>query len=417
MNVGMPGCSHQASPQVDDGLVDRDDDRPDSVEFLEGGPGRDSRPGRLARHRWPLLLVLVLAVVALIAIVRAANTPSAPRASHPPAATAPPTAPGEVAPTSGVPIGPPIVVTATGHPLLGVTGRWELFGRGDGFVARIQLAQGRITRTQVPPLGSNGPVSFVVGPTQAIVRPLDFVPGYVVPDGRLAARLSGRLDAGGPAFPGPGRDQVWVATGNGRHAGLTLATMNGRTLTRSIRIPHGGSALAGVSDASGYVVLPGDGGYYDARPDGLHRITDGVVLAGGPTSWLVRDRGMDRGTAVDIDRATGARHVVHATVPAAPMGAIAPDGNTAAMFSLGPTGSIHVFLLDLHSGNEHRVPLSVGQAVTAGNVVWSPDSRWLFAVGAKGRLYAVDGHTGHVSPVAAPLPKLSQLAIRSYPRR
>jgi hypothetical protein len=398
---------------VDDGVVGHDDGRSDHVEFLEGGPRRGSSASWPARHRWLLLLVGVLSVIAIAVILRASGTPATTRASRPSTATAAPTAPGGVAATPGAPTEPPAVVSTIGHPLLGVSGRWELFGRGDGFVTRIQLAKGRITRTAVPALSSSGPVSFVVGPTQVIIRPIDFVPGYVVPDGRPARQLSGRLATSGPVFPGPGVDQVWVAPRTGGHAGLTLATLNGHTTSTSIPVPRGGSALEGTSDDTGYVVFPGDGGYYDARPDGLHRITGGVLLARGPSAWLVRDRTKNRGAPVVINRATGARHVIHATVPAAPMGAISPDGSTAAMYALGPTGTIHLFLLDLQSGSEHDVPLSLGQAVTAGNAVWSPDSRWLFAVGAKGRLYAVDGHTGHVRSVSGPLGRFTQLTIRS----
>jgi hypothetical protein len=397
--------------------VDHDDRRPDNVEILEGGARRGSVLSRLPRHRW-LLFVGILAVIAVTLILRASGTPSASRAPRSPRVTTAPTVPGfPSAPSTAVPSGPAVVVTTVGHPLLGVRGRWELFGRGDGYMLRIQLATGRITRTAVPELRSSGPVSFVVGPTQADIRPIDAVPGYVVPDGRPARRLSGSLGSGGPLFPGPDVHHVWVTSRGGRHAHLTLSTLNGRGSATSIPVPRGGSALAGVSDDTGYVVLPGVGGYYDARPDGLHRITRGALLASGAKAWLVRDRARDHDAPVDIDRATGARQVVRVRLSAAPIGAIAPDGDTAAMFKVGRFGTVHLFLLDLRSGSEHVVRLSIDQAVAAGTVVWSSDSRWLFAVGATGRLYAIDGHTGRVRRVAAVRPRLSQLAIRSSPPR
>ena len=79
-----------------------------------------------------------------------------------------------------------------GHRLLGVRAGWELFGLGPSEVVRIQLARARITRTVFPGPQSSGPVTLLAGPYQAIVRPLDYVPGYLVPmagsRGRCAAR-------------------------------------------------------------------------------------------------------------------------------------------------------------------------------------------------------------------------------------
>ncbi|MEU7779125.1 hypothetical protein [Micromonospora parva] len=55
-------------------------------------------------------------------------------------------------------------------------------------MARIDFAHGRITTTAVPALRSGGPVSFLVGPDRVVIRPLEAVPGYVVPDGKPANR-------------------------------------------------------------------------------------------------------------------------------------------------------------------------------------------------------------------------------------
>src|ERR1022692_5095392 len=133
-------------------------------------PGQPERPevlqfGSLRQRRWrrprwlaPVVMLLIAAGVAVVVVVTAA-----PGKKHS-AAHGPGTAHG------------PVTVTSVGHPLLGVRAGWELFGWGSGEVVRIQLAAGRITRTTVPPLQSTGPVTFLTGPHQVIIRPLDFVP-------------------------------------------------------------------------------------------------------------------------------------------------------------------------------------------------------------------------------------------------
>ncbi|MEU7650795.1 hypothetical protein AB0C42_15550 [Micromonospora taraxaci] len=55
-------------------------------------------------------------------------------------------------------------------------------------MARIDFAHHRITTTAKPALRSGGPVSFLVGPDRVVIRPLEAVPGYVVPDGEPASR-------------------------------------------------------------------------------------------------------------------------------------------------------------------------------------------------------------------------------------
>jgi hypothetical protein len=93
---------------------------------------------------------------------------------------------------------------------------------------------------------------------------------------------------------------------------VRLISADGRPTRVSIPIPAGLSAQA-VSDGAGYLLFSGTGGVYDARPGGLHRITTGSLLAAGPTGWLATDCDDDhRCVTVLIDRASGARRVVHA---------------------------------------------------------------------------------------------------------
>jgi hypothetical protein len=299
--------------------------------------------------------------------------------------------------------------------LLGVTAGWELFGRGDGVVIRIQPALGRITRTTVPEVQSGGPVSFVAGADQAIIRPIDYVPGYVVPDGQPAREMSARLSQGGPAFPGPDLNHVWVESGDNSHAVMVLAALDGIGHGVSVPVPANTFPTA---DGAGYLIFTGSRGSYDARPDGLHRITNGSLMAVGPTGWLVVEcNNQHRCTSVVIHRADGSRHVVDTSLDVnAPPGVISPNGTTAAVFKAGPTNTITLALVNLRSGSQQPVDLSLDQRQVNETVVWSPDSRWLFAVGANGRLWVVDGYTASVTDLdTPPLPRLSELAIRSGP--
>ena len=105
-----------------------------------------------------------------------------------------------------------MTVSEAGHRLLGVRAGWDLLGFGPGRAVRVQLARGRVTQTILPALQSEGPVSFVAGPSQMIIRPWDFVPGYVVPDGEPPRQLTGALGHGGRRFPGRGRARCGCST-------------------------------------------------------------------------------------------------------------------------------------------------------------------------------------------------------------
>ena len=108
-----------------------------------------------------------------------------------------------------------------------------MFARGSATVLRIEFAHGRITRTVVPALASNGPVSFVATPHAAIIRPLDFVPGFLVPDGRPPYALTGALASGGVLLPGTlsGTTTVPVVNGIATFSDLSIDQPgNGYTL-------------------------------------------------------------------------------------------------------------------------------------------------------------------------------------------
>lgn len=405
----------------------RDEDIPSrDVEFLDADPTSGVEDDVLSApaNRWPkwlpFLVAAVVVTVVITLIVHATSKPSASPPTHPPTTTQSSVSAPSTSPTASSPraLAPPITVTELGHPLLGVTGGWELFGRGDGVVIRIQLARGRITKTAVPALQSGGPVFFVVGKDEAIVRPLDFVPGYLVPDGHPARQLSTNLSIGqgGPVFPGPDPNHVWVQSEGGSSSDLGLVGLDdASTMGALLPVPAGGNVQAAIPDGAGYLLFPGPGGTYDSRPDGLHRITTGEVLAVGPTRWLASEcDNHGTCTTVVIDQASGARHTLRPIASYAsgmPPGVISPDGTTAALIDR-QTAAVH--LRDLTSGADHPLPVLTNQSsFDLGTLVWSPDSRWLFIAAANGHLAVIDARTRQVRDLGASLPSLSQITIRS----
>ena len=147
---------------------------------------------------------------------------------------------------------------------------------------RIEFASGRITTTPVPGLGSSGPVSFIAGKDWAMVRPDDVERGYLVPDGKGAESASERRGMGGAVVPGPDNSHVWLQTNHG----CRLVDVHGRPAGPSITIPDDLASIADP-DGTGYLVLNGPGsGVYAANPHGVHRVTNGTLLATGPPAGL-----------------------------------------------------------------------------------------------------------------------------------
>jgi hypothetical protein len=398
----------------------RDDDpprdRPDQLDVVEVGGSRDR--GR-QKYPWLWWLPLVLTagvVVGVVAHPEPGRSPSV--SSTPPQAPTAARSSSSGESTAGGLTSPMPLVTELGRPLLGVADGWELFGRASTEVVRIEFARGRVTRTAVPALASTGPVSFVVGPDSAIVRPLDFVPGYVVPDGQPAHAMTGTLSLGGPALPGPKPGTVWVpAEGDGDHPAMVLVGADGRSTRVSIPILPGMSGDVGA-DGAGYLLLNGTGGVYNARPDGVRRITSGALLAVGPTRWLALECDVRyRCATVVIDHGTGARRVIDSTVDQArgSPGAISPDGTTAALHEADPDGATFVHLIDLVSGVDRRLDVPIDQSFNSAPLAWSPDSRWLFIAGAGGRLFPVDIAAAQVRDLGLALPPIYDLVVRNTP--
>lgn len=376
-------------------------------------------PGDRPRGRWLTRLPLLLAAAALAGLVayqvHRTNLAAAPAPSAPPttSAAAPPTPAGPSASPSAAATP---VVTEVGHALFGATSGWQLVGRGPTGVVRIQPATGRITSTAVPALNSTGPVSLLVGPTWTMVRPLDSVEGYLVPDGQPARELSGELSHGGPAAPGPDGSTVWIIKVGSSGPIMTLVDTQGRPVGQTMNFPRDGGGQL-TSDGTGYLIFEGIGGAYDVRMDGMHRITTGVVVAVGPTRWLTLEcDDAYRCTTVAIDRRTGARRPLNVVTQAyRPFGVISADGARAAVTTTDPAGLTVTHLIDITAGVDHVLPLPGNTDGDDSTMAWSPDGRWLFVATPTGTLYTIDAASAQVRDIGVHLPPVTQVAVRPAP--
>jgi hypothetical protein len=368
----------------------------DRVEYVEFGSPRRRGPG------WPSRLVLICLVIVVGVIV-------AGRSFQRHGTVVPPPQPP--------PRLPPVAVVDVGHRLLGVTAGWELFGLDQSDVIAIQFARGRIVRTALPPPVGSGPVSFLVGPRATIIRPLDNAPGYLVPSGDQARPLTGTLAAGDLLLPGPTPSQEWVVGGSS--SSLSLVTAAGHATSVHITLPASAWAVqSAMSDGRGGVLVSSvTGAQYDAVPGSLRRV--GAILAAvGPKRWLGVSCRSTRCRNIVINPATGARRVLPG--PALKLltwpwpyeaGAVAPNGSAAVVVVASGGDSVALDLINLTSGAVSRIPVPVNQNSSSETLVWSPDSQWLFALSADGKLLAVNARSHQVHSLGISLPRFSQLAM------
>ena len=385
----------------------------DEVRF---GPSRKPQVRLTAWLRRPLAGRLALGTVALATLAVAAFVVTTARqpGHHRPGVTGPTAFTGRPQAQPWWVAARPVVATDAGHRLLGVRGGWELFGTGPGVLIRIQWAAGRVTRTAIPALQSTGPVFFVVGPHQAIIRPLDFVPGYLMPDDQPARTLPTALGTAGQAFPGPRPGQVWVQSGFGAETVMALVTMSGARIGPSIRLPAD-IGYGAVPDGRGYLAVERNGAAYDVGPGGLRRVAAGTLTATGPSAWLIVQCASARHCVnVVVNPATGTRRVLpgEATQPGWPPGITSPDGRYADVLGLGRDQTAILHLINLSTGSDRQVAVVPAPQGSPG-LAWSPDSRWLFAATEDGALDAIDPQTGQVRGLGVPLPPVTYLAVRS----
>lgn len=365
-------------------------------------PGRGEivnfgRPIRPRRFRLGTLLLACLVAAAVVVVIVRSGSPR--RAASP----------------------PPVTVTDVGHPILGVHASWQLLGFDGRAVLAVQFARGRIVRTTIPRLEGDGIVSLVAGRGEALVRPIDNVPGYVVPDGGPARPLTGVLANGGTLLPGPTPAEQWldentgsiVLVGRGKAERAQLAE-------RALLSPH--SQTITSDGGGGLLLVDASGIVYDVSSGLLRSVGPDLILAVGPRNWLGLNCGVDPGPCreVVISAATGAERVLPGpAVSANPWpwqavpGIVSPDGTTAAVAIPGQSqNQAWLELVSMRSGAARRVAVPVPPSSTSQSLAWSPDSRWLFVVAARGTLAVVDGRTGEPQHINLGVSGLRQIVIR-----
>jgi hypothetical protein len=360
-------------------------------------------------RRWPRWLLL--AAVAAAGVVAVVNLDA--RSGEQPSASPSPTLQGGPAQTAETPVsaGPPRVERLANW-LPGASGDWELFARGPDAITRIEPGRQRATRTPVPALQSGGPVSFVVGGDWAVVRPLDHVPGYLVPDGEPARRLRGVLGRHGLAFPGPTPETAWASADRGARSKLVLTRVKSREIVASV--PLGGRPLRFplATDGAGGVLLTSRDGSSVATVNGIREVSPFRTVASGPTTLVVQECDEPAaGCTVVVDRGTGARQELDLEVDPdpGPPGVVSPDGRLAAIAD-GRTRRLS--LVDLRTGSSHEVPDLRVEPEFRQALAWSPSGRWLFVVTASGGLVAVDARDRRTETLWTGLEQVHQIVLR-----
>ncbi len=305
-------------------------------------------------------------------------------------------------------------------PTLPGAGNWVLYGRGDAEVVRLDLGSGPMTRTPVPQLATDGPVSFLATRTGVLVRPVQAEPGYQVPDGQPAGPLPAALGEGGLILPGPEPDQVWI-TSTSRYSTndeMLLASLRAGWVRVQSGLPPDRSWPV-RPDGAGSYFFDSTGGSYLRVPGGYRRITTGTVLAATAQSWLTAECDHRlRCHHLLLDRRSGARREVR-LVPSfaavVTLVSVSPDSRYAAVaYRLGTQApALHV--INLRNGVDHEVAAQLGPGLSESSVVWSPNGNYLAAVGNRGEMVVVRSATAENVELNADLPPVVQLATK--PRR
>jgi hypothetical protein len=330
-----------------------------------------------------------------------------------------------VAPPSSAPhTAPPTIaaqpsVMQEGHAVMGATSDWDLYGLAWGVVVRVQMARGAVTVTSVSAKIRQAEVTFLAGPVGVIVRPGDGHNGYLVPDGAAARPLQGMLGTALSVLPGPSASTAWVLPQNdtGGEGPPELVDLRTERVLSTLRIPDGlGDPV--TPDGSGYLLFNGVGGVYDVRPDGVRRVTNGVVLAVGAQGWLTLEcDDQFHCTTNLVDRRTGAhRRIGHSPPPTGlQRGVISPDGRFAAYLTdIGVrTEAVHV--VDLTTGDDRTLDVSPASAFFGSTpFVWAPDrGHTLLVPDVYRHIEVADAATGDVQGIGVSLPDVMQLAVRS----
>ncbi len=388
-----------------------------------GAGGPRSGPRRPRWHWWYLVVAAALVAAILVATRPSHGKPG--RAAHPSAPSPSSSSPSSPAVDAAAQAAAAAAsraaaevagTTSAGGSLLAVPADWILFGRGSAAVYELRLAAGQIVTTPVPVLSSSGAASFLAGPDRVVLISQNTPQAYEIPDGKPSQSLPAGFPQSGPAVPGPDPTHLWVPDPAG--TSMALVGFDGTITGPEVPIPADAAAPV-MSDGAGYMTFSGTGGVYDLRPSGITRITTGILLATGPTTWLTDECDTQYHCAPTvIDRATGARHTLSARVDdLAGGGLISPDGTTAAILendnSVDQSLTLHLITLATGADRPTGIALQPNQIFQPGLFLWSPDNKWVFGTNATGRLFAVNVATDATTTLNVNLGPIGQLALRT----
>jgi hypothetical protein len=306
---------------------------------------------------------------------------------------------------------PAVQITHLPHPWPGGAGDWDLFALGDGVLLRVHPASGRVTLTQVQPVGE-GQVSLVPVRGRVLIRPLgDDVPGVVVPDGGRPVAMSPSLGGIGVVLPGADQDHVWIEAAEGE---MAVVTLDGRLAGVTVPVPE--FATTGpMTDGAGGLLFEGVGGLYQVSPRGRLQVTNAILLAVGPGAMLTLEHDARARWHTRLRSRATVRTIPVPIGPQLPHGVLAPDARSVVLYVLHQPDQVNLAVVDLDAAipearRVHELSASVGAG--EGTVVWTPDSRALVSLDAAGRLTHIDAATWQVTLLAPDLPAVSQLAVR-----
>lgn len=397
--------------------MDGHDDPVDAGEELLGQPTASGR----RRLGYGLAALLLVGGVTVGLVTRGHGGHHQSQSTRPPNTASADSSADSHAPAPSTAVSGPVVRTVA----LPDIGPVQLFARVANAVVRLDFAASRVITTAVPTLRSTGPVTFGVTETGAYVRPIDVVPGYFVPDAGPVRELTGAL-ADRAVLPGPDSESVWIEhTAGDKLLGFREVYVPTSAVTsRLLPVPAsiGRIWAPPQADGSGYVLISGEHGTFDLRPDGAHRLPPALLhdtmLAAGNNRLLVAicpSPELQRCPVSLVHLPGGRVSRVGSTLAVSGLltGVIAPDARTALIYQPDGAGQLGERLFDLDTGRFRGPAVPVDSEVQAGAVTYSPDGAWVFMVGAGGTLIMMDARTGAVQRIDAGLPVVYQLAVRS----
>ena len=402
------------------------------------GSGASTPTRRRSAAWWWLILVLVVALLvgATVVGLRVILLPLGP--SPVPLRYASPSAggPAPTSATSRVEAGAPVVVREGGGPLLPDVGEGQLYAQSSTGIFRIELASGRISRTQTPDLEEH--VTFLAGQGWVLVKSRWSPTGVLVRDGAPASPLPRQFDPEGYLHPAP-RGRLWVepeeTTEPRPRTTLRLVELDGQPVAQqTLTAPSSAAPYSIVPDGYGDVLLATRAAVFQLLPgrSGAHPrlrlVSRGELVAVGGQRLLVRDcRPHGRCTLVLVDQQTG--HRVLRPAAARTMLAkggigidrnaygdamLSPDGRRLAVMADDASGRFRVHVIDLRSGADAVLPGMGPEENVNRQLAWTANSRWLFAL-TDHQLRGYDTRTQTTSSVPTGGEQLLHLTVTHAP--